>query len=340
MKPTDPSAFRLVLASLRRIGLLLLSLLLVLGSLLTFPAGMPGMVAVWLGLYTALVLLGRRGWPALTGCVLVVIAKRVDWPLGLWLFMAAMLVAVVVGRRFSKTTPQTKAWRGRAVVLAFLWLAWLGLAWDWRQASHANHAVAALDGRPIVCIGDSLTSYPPRGGYPKFLGRMVRVPVVNLGEPGVTSAEALKQLPKLKAARPQVVVIELGGHDFLKDPTWLKSGSRAATKRNLEALIAAARSLRAEVVLIEIPRDFIVDPFSGLERGLAREHDLELISDTVIRNFVLWSRSGPLGAWTDGPYLSDDGLHPNAHGDEYLASVVRDSLARLFGPKICAEGRG
>jgi lysophospholipase L1-like esterase len=332
-----PSALRRALISLRRIGLLLLSLLLVLGSLLTFPAGMAGMVAVWLGLYAALVLLGRRGWPALTGCTLVVLVKRVDWPPGLWLFLAAALVAIIADWRSSGAASPAKARRLRAVLTAFLWLAWLGLAWDWRRSGHANHAVAALDGRPIVCIGDSLTSYPPHGGYPKFLGRMVAVPVVNLGEPGVTSAEALKQLPKLKAARPQAVVIELGGHDFLKDPSWLKSGSRAATKRNLETLIAAARALHAEVVLIEIPRDFIVDPFAGLERELAREYDLELISDTPIRNFVLWSRSCPPGAWTDGPYLSDDGLHPNAHGDEYLSSVVLESLVRLFGPKIRAD---
>jgi hypothetical protein len=78
IRPPAPSPFRRVLESLRRITCLILLLLLVLGSLLTFPAGMPGMIAVWLGLYTALVLLCRRGWPALMGCALVVLVKRVD----------------------------------------------------------------------------------------------------------------------------------------------------------------------------------------------------------------------------------------------------------------------
>ncbi|HQU42838.1 MAG TPA: GDSL-type esterase/lipase family protein, partial [Pirellulales bacterium] len=134
-----------------------------------------------------------------------------------------------------------------------------------------------------------------KGGYPEVLADLVGVPVLNLGQPGVTSAEALKKLPDLVAAKPQAVVIELGGHDFLKDPTLLKTASRAATKRNLETLIAATRKAHAEVVLIEVPRGFIIDPYAGLERQIAREHDLELISDTVIRRFVLTSPVAPPG---------------------------------------------
>jgi acyl-CoA thioesterase I len=324
------SLARRFFVSLLRIGGLVLVLLLVLGSLLTFPAHLPGMIAVWLGLATALTFAGRRAWPTLVGCAIIVIVKRVDGSPGVWICLASMLAVAAALHLVRETRPDRLA----IAYLAIVWLAWIGLAWDWHRSSHANHSVAPLDGRPIVCIGDSLTSYPPHGGYPRVLGRLIAVPVINLGAPGITSSEALKQLPKLKAARPQAVVIELGGHDFLKDPSWLKTASRAATKRNLEQLIAAARSLQAEVLLMEVPRGFIVDPFAGLDRELAREQDLELISDTAIRNLVLWSPSCPPGAWTGGPYLSDDGLHPNARGDEYLAGVVRRSLLRLFGPTL------
>lgn len=332
-----PLTSRLLAAS-RRIGALLAVLLLAAASLLTFPAQIPTMIAVWLGVFTGLTLAGRRGWPALAGCALMVIIKRVDWPPSLWLFMIAIFLAGAVMRRSATTAPiasrKSRTDRRTILCLAIVWLAWAGLAWDWQRSGHANHPISPLDRRPIVCIGDSLTSYPPHGGYPRVLDRLVAVPVINLGSPGITSAEALIQLPKLTAARPQAVVIELGGNDFLKDTSWLKADSRAATKRNLEKLIAAARALDAEVVLVEVPRGFIVDPFAGLERELAREHDLELISDAAIRNLVLWSPSCPPGIWTGGPYLSDDGLHPNARGDEYLANVVLKSLMRLFGPTL------
>jgi len=72
----------------------------------------------------------------------------------------------------------------------------------------------------------------------------------------------------------------------------------------------------------------------GLERELARQYDLELVADTAIRNLVLESPAGPIGIWTGGPYLSDDGLHPNARGDTYLAQFVAEALVRIFGRGI------
>jgi acyl-CoA thioesterase-1 len=328
------SLARLALATAGRIVRGVAIAFLVIGSLLAFPAGVPGLIAVWLGCATGLALSGRTSWPALAGCLIVVVVKRFDWPPGLYCLAASFALGVACDLRWRGETDRRALRRRRIVLLSFLWLAWGGFAWDWRRSYHASHAIASLDGRPIVCIGDSLTSYPPRGGYPASLKSLVRVPIVNLGEPGITSAEALKQLPKLKAARPQAVIIEVGGHDFLKDPSWSKTDGRRNAKRNLEQLILAARSQGAEAVIIEVPRGFVVDPFAGLERELAREYDLELIPDTAIRNFVLWSRSCPPGAWTEGPYLSDDGLHPTSRGEEYLAEVVLASLVRLFGPTI------
>ncbi|HEX5444483.1 MAG TPA: GDSL-type esterase/lipase family protein, partial [Pirellulales bacterium] len=205
------------------------------------------------------------------------------------------------------------------------------------RAAHANHAIAPLDDRPIVCIGDSLTSFGRAGGYPEVLATMISAPVVNLGQPGITSAEALKQLPALRAARPQAVVIELGGHDFLKDSSLLKTRSRAETKQNLVQFITAAQKLNAEVVIIEIPRAFFSDPFAGLERELARQFDLELVADTAIRELVLYSPYAPPGMWTGGPYLSEDGLHPNTRGIELLARHVARALAHLYGPAVLSK---
>lgn len=292
------------------------------------------MIAFWLAWHSVQVARDRPGWLPLITCLAVVLAKRVAWFPSLAFLLTATLLAVAAEGLFRRSLSAVARSRLKLGLVAILWLAWIGFAWDWRRGSEVNHAIAAWDLRPVACIGDSLTSYPPRRGYPKILERMVKAPVVNLGQPGVTSAEALSRLPELSVIRPQAVVIELGGHDYLKDASWLHADSRGEVKRNLERFIAAARKLDAEVILVEIPRGFIVDPFAGLERELAREYDLELISDTAIRNLVLWSPACPPGLWTGGPYLSDDGLHPNAHGDEYLAAVVAQSLAKLYGPQI------
>jgi lysophospholipase L1-like esterase len=158
---------------------------------------------------------------------------------------------------------------------------------------------------------------------------MISLPVVDLSCNGITTGEALRSLPALVKANPQVVVIELGGHDFLK------GYSRAATKENLEKIVDACQSIGAAVIVMEIPRGFITDPFGGLERGMARQRSLELIPDTAIRRLVLWSPSAPPGMWLKPEsHLSDDGLHPNARGNRMLAEYVADALTRIYGPGV------
>src|SRR5487761_1349758 len=319
-----PTENKALLGSARPIGRMLSIVLALVASLLTLPAGIVAMTAFWLIAYTTTVLPARSSTWLLIAPVAVILVKRVDWPIGLWVLMAiamAVIAASISKRKLFE--------RRRRLLPALVWLAWLAFAFDSYLAVQANHAVSPLDARPIVCIGDSLTSYTKRGGYPEVLAELLSVPVINLGQPGVTSSEALAKLPEMIAARPQAVVIEQGGHDFLKDATLMKTASRAAARRNLEQFIAAAKKANAEVILIEVPRGFISDPYAGLERQLAREHDLELLSYTTIRQLVHSSPAAPPGVWLGGPYLSDDGLHPNARGNALLARRVLNSLARL-----------
>lgn len=316
------------LASLGRIGRTLAIVLAVAASLLTFPAGVVAMVAGWLVTYTVAVLCRHRGDWLLAAPVAIVLVKRVDWPVGLWLLMAVAMASIAASRRLPMTSKR------RLLLPACVWIGWLLLAADSYRAMHDGRGRQIVADRPIVCIGDSLTSYTRRGGYPEVLAEMVNVPVVNLGQSGITSTEALKKLPDLIAARPQAVVIELGGHDFLKDTTLLKRASRATAMKNLETIIEAARQSGAAVILIEVPRGFIIDPFAGLERQLARRHDLELVPDTPIRQFVLSSPVAPPGIWLGAPYLSDDGLHPNHRGNALLARRVLAALGRIYGASL------
>jgi acyl-CoA thioesterase I len=316
-----------ILASVKRIGRSLAVTLAIAVSLLTFPGGIVIMAACWLMAYTVIAILGRRSVWMLAIPTAVILGKRVDWPVGLVVFLL-MVVAVILLDSVSSFRTATRLPRWSLPTM--LWLAWLGFAIDFNRAIHINHIPAALEGRPVVCLGDSLTSYTRGGGYPEVLAEMTTAPVINLAQPGITSSEALKKLPEMIAARPRVVIVELGGHDFLKDTSLLKIASRAAAKRNLEKFIFAAKDLGAAVILIEVPRGFVVDPYAGLERQLAREHDLELVSDTTFRRFVLGSPAAPPGMWFGGPYLSDDGLHPNSRGNLLLARRLLATLKRLY----------
>jgi lysophospholipase L1-like esterase len=280
-------------------------------SLLVFPAWLDLMILGWLAGFVAQVARGKAGWPPLAIVALLVLVKRVDWPPAL-LALAAVVAAVIA---LDRRRPR----HFLAASTAALAIAWTVYAVDRHAAAHASARAALAPERPIVCLGDSITAW----GFPRVLDQRMSVRVVDHAKGGITTGEALPRVEAMIAMRPQAVVLELGGHDFLRGLP------RAEARRNLESIIRACRDAGAHVILFEIPRGFVMDAYAGLERELAREHDLELIEDGAIRQLVLFNPSSPLGAWT-GRLLSDDGLHPNAAGHEFLADRVERALRRVL----------
>ncbi len=302
-------------------------------ALFTFPNAVPWMIACWLVWHTVAVFRGRWGWlPLLLGAGVVAVKRVPNTPR--LAALASVAVVVVLGRwllrgRGTAEWSRPFSWLG----VFSLWTTWGMTAVDWHLSARCNHPVVLKPRQPVVCLGDSMTSSGlPQRGYPEHLGGMIALPVVNIGVPGIDTEQAMALLPRLRATRPQVVILELGAHDFLK------GRGRDATKANLEAIIAACREIGAEVVLMEIPRGYMIDPFAGLERELARQYDLELIPDTAFRRLLLASPTLPPGKWAGGPYLTeDDGVHPNPRGNRLLARYAADALERLYGPSIRRE---
>lgn len=293
-------------------------------SLLTFPSVVLPMVAVWLFVHTSLVLMKKPGWMPLLACLAILLVKRVPWLPGM-----SFLLIVLAGACTLRLLGQRK---GRHLSpplhmasLAILWFAWLIALIDTREAVRTSLHPLLDFHRPVVCLGDSITAY----GYPEVLAARLSVPVINLGRDGISTTDGLEMMPAIQNMRPQTVILELGGHDFMR-----KHGEETC-RRNLETMIEACQAAGAEVVLVEIPRGIVSDQFKGLERRLARSYDLELISDSVLRRFVLLGPYAPPGMWLPRPWhLSDDGLHPNARGNELLADKVRNALVRIYGPEV------
>lgn len=264
-------------------------------SLLAFPVLLPAVIAGWiLAAVACRVTDGPAGFVLLAGAVTAA-AKLPDFSPA----MIAMIFALAAGALLIRRLP--------TLAIAGVAAAWMVLAIEARGATRAPERRLEPD-RPIVCLGDSLTTR----GYPDELRKRVRVPIVDFGAPGISTRDAVDRIAEIRALRPQVLVIELGGHDFLQ------GRSRAETRANLERLFA----VDATVILFEIPRGIVVDPYRGLERELARRHDLELVDDSSIRALVF------------APGLSDDGIHPNARGNAWLADRVAAALVRIFGPEV------
>lgn len=305
----------------KRLAFLVAYAAAVIASLLTFPAGIPWMVALWLVVFCVCLFRGWSPvWPMAT-CAAILIAKGTTPDPGLLFLLLPLGVAIQVAfvRRFRPHRSMRYATFPGVIVG---WICWLSFYFSWERPP-PSASLGLESGSPIVCLGDSLTLNEERtGGYPEELQKLLDRTVINLGQPGITTAEALPKLVQLKPLRPGIVIIELGGHDFLKGKP------RAEAKNNLELIIAAAREAGAEIILFEIPRGFIHDPWWGLERQIAREQQIRLIPDGVIRSFVLYSPFAPPGMWTGGPYLSDDGLHPNKNGNQVMAEAVARAMMK------------
>lgn len=304
--------------------------LVVVASLLVFPQAIPWLIAAWLAGYALLVIFGRPGRLCLIGCLAVLIGKRLSPAPGLLALMAVMLLIILLSLWHARRKEPTTSWRFAWFSSLVVWIAWGGMTVDWYAAAHRRHSVVFKPDWPVICFGDSMTSVGVFGGYPRNLQGLLSVPVVNLGISGISAKQtADEHLLKLAQLHPQVVVIELGGHDFLN------GYSRASTKAYLKEIIETVRQHDAEIVLMEVPRAFISDPYWGLEREIARQEDVELISDTAMRWIFLRSTAFPPGTWLGEPYLTDEsGIHPNERGKEILAEHVAQALVRLYGPAI------
>lgn len=291
--------------------------LAVVASLLVFPAWAPWAALAWILSFGVTLLLGRPAWIYAALPMVVLLLKGQDWT---WAFLVLLLLLGVAAARARWLAAER---RRSAAALAALLLSWVWMTWAGVDGIRARRRPAFDPGRPIVCMGDSLTAY----AYPRELQKLVAAKVVDHGVGGTTSLDGLGELQRTLALKPQLVFIEYGGNDHLQSKVDARD-----TYANLERMVVELRAAGAEVILFEIPRGFVTH--TSLYRRLARERDLEMIPDGVIRWLPLRSPWFPVRL---GEPLSDDGLHPNAAGNVHLARAAAAALERVYGPAVRAR---
>ena len=173
-------------------------------------------------------------------------------------------------------------------------------------------------GDAILAVGDSLTAGfgAPKGvDYPAQLAQMVGRKVINGGVSGDTSAQALARLPALLAQKPKLVVVSIGGNDFLQRQP------ESGTRENIRKMVADIRATGVPAVLVAIPHFT-----TGALLGMVSEHPLyaELADELDV----------PLlkGAWADilgDKDLKSDAVHANAAGYRLFAEQLAGFLRKL-----------
>lgn len=176
------------------------------------------------------------------------------------------------------------------------------------------------DGSVVLAFGDSVThgtGAPEGADYPRHLAALSGWQVINAGVPGDTAQAARKRLPGLlRAHQPQLVIVELGGNDFLR------KRPDHAVEADLRAILAQVAEHGALPVLVAVPRLSLLRASVGalndasLYADLAQEADVLLVPDVF--SDILSNAD-----------LRADTIHPNAAGyrllAEGIAEVLRDS---------------
>lgn len=174
----------------------------------------------------------------------------------------------------------------------------------------APHA-ALPAGSTILALGDSLTAgygADAEAAYPAVLAGFTGWQVINGGVSGNTSAQALARLPALMRRQPQLVLVSIGGNDFLRKVP------EADTRSNIRQIVQQIKAAGVPAVLVAVPYFT-----TGALFGRLSEHPMyeELAAELNVPLFK--------GAWAEvlgNKKLKSDQIHANAQGYRVFAEKM------------------
>jgi len=171
-------------------------------------------------------------------------------------------------------------------------------------------------GKQVIVLGDSIASgygVAAAEAFPSILSQQLGLPILNRGVSGDTTAAALIRLKtEVIAAEPWLVIVELGGNDFLQKIP------QTETEQNLRQIVTSTQETGAIVVLLGISLGFVEDDYKALYQRVAKDTQAYLIPQ--VTNGIL----------DDRRYRQEDFIHPNQAGHELLATRIAKALQPLL----------
>lgn len=175
-------------------------------------------------------------------------------------------------------------------------------------------------GETVLAFGDSVTfgyGVVPQDSYPTILANLSRWNVINAGINGERTDQAKSRISSvLVEHNPKLVIIELGGNDFLQ------RRNAKAVKEDLRAIIQSVKAHGSIPVLVAVPALSPVAAITGkpsdadLYKELAKEEKINLIPNVF---------SDILGQEN----LKQDHVHPNQAGYRVLAEGIYQALSKM-----------
>jgi acyl-CoA thioesterase-1 len=191
--------------------------------------------------------------------------------------------------------------------LALVWLLWPSPYGRVRNLDSAGHA--------IIAFGDSLTAgygAGPGEDYPSRLSARIGVSVINAGVSGDTTESALARIePDVLTRDPRIVIIGLGGNDFLGNVPI------ARTETNLRTIVQQVQAAGAMVVLLGFRFPGFRGDYEAMYKRIAKDERCLFIPNLL------------RGILTE-PKLKSDEIHPNAAGYDLMAERIDGPMKKLL----------
>lgn len=192
------------------------------------------------------------------------------------------------------------------------------------HAQEKNNTSAA-QGKTILFIGDSLTAgygVKKEDSFPEKVGEKLRakgkeVKVINGGISGSVTAEADRRIKWFLKAKPDVLVLGLGGNDGLKGTP------PAVIKKNLSTAIDLAKANNLKVLLLGIR------VYTNFGTEYAREFE-KVYSELAKEKKVAFYPFLLEGVALKRELNQTDMKHPNAAGHEIIADKLTSELEKLL----------
>lgn len=179
------------------------------------------------------------------------------------------------------------------------------------QDKIANYPSSGTD---IIAFGDSLvfgTGSTQGGGFVRMLSEDLNTNIINLGVSGETTKSALNRLWQISKYRPKVVILLLGGNDFLNRVP------EEEIFKNLEQIIETIHQTNAIVLLL------------GLKEGTSNKRHRELFEELVEKYGTAYVPNIFDGVFGRSELMSDN-LHPNDKGYRIIADRIKPVLQALL----------
>jgi lysophospholipase L1-like esterase len=169
-------------------------------------------------------------------------------------------------------------------------------------------------GTDIVAFGDSLVQgvgSTNGNDFVSVLSKKIGKPIINLGVSGNTTADGVKRLGELDRYKPRVVIVLLGGNDYLKRVP------RKETLNNLQTIITSIHSKGSIVLLLGVRGGILVDNFKEVFEDMSKLNRTAFVPNVL---------EGLLGE----KELMSDAIHPNDKGyliiSERVYKVLKDII--------------